>query len=283
MLSKEREYLNFTKMNSSFNLKDILYISDMNTKLIFSVCLTFFFLSLLTQCTYSQTLSARDIVKKADDKGRGETSKGEMTLTIVRPDWTRSVSMKAWSKGREYSLIYITAPAKEKGQVFLKRQKDMWNWVPSIERLIKIPPSMMMQSWMGSDFTNDDLVKESSLVVDYNQNLLGREVIRGQECFKIELIPLPDAPVTWGKIISWITTSGFDQWKAEYYDEDMKLVNVMNASDIKKMGDREVPSKLEIEPVNKPGNKTILEINNMVFNESIAENFFSQQNMKMIR
>jgi len=233
--------------------------------------------------SYAQELTAREIIKKADDKGRGLTSQGTMTLTIVRPDWSRSVSMKSWSKGSDYSLIYITAPAKEKGQVFLKRQKDMWNWVPSIERMIKIPPSMMMQSWMGSDFTNDDLVKESSILVDYTQKLTGKEIVRDMECYKIELIPLPDAPVTWGKVITWITMKGFDQWKAEYYDEDMELVNRMNAFDIKKMSDREIPTRLEIEPVNKKGNKTILEINSTVFNKPIPDSFFSQQNMKTVK
>lgn len=231
----------------------------------------------------SQGLTAREIVKKADDKSRGETSRAEMTMTIVRPDWSRSLSMKLWTKGTDYSLVYITAPAKEKGQVFLKRQKEMWNWVPSIERLIKVPPSLMMQSWMGSDFTNDDLVKESSIVVDYNQTLLGKETIRDQECYKIELIPLPDAAVTWGKIITWITVDGFNQWKTEYYDEDMNLINVMNASNIRKMGDRDVPTHLEMVPVNKKGHKTILDTGFIVFNQSISDDFFSQQNMKVVK
>ncbi len=92
--------------------------------------------------------------------------------------------MKNWTLGTQYSLIYITEPAKEKGQVFLKRGNEMWNWVPSIERMIKIPPSMMMQSWMGSDFTNDDLVKESSLVKDYDPTLLGQETLEGYNCYK---------------------------------------------------------------------------------------------------
>jgi hypothetical protein len=232
---------------------------------------------------YGQDLPARDIVKRADDKNRGKTSEAIMTMTIKRPDWSRSISMKMWSKGTDYSLVYITAPAKEKGQVFLKRQKDMWNWVPAIERLIKIPPSMMMQSWMGSDFTNDDLVKESSIVVDYTHTLQGKELVRGQECYKIELMPLPDAPVTWGKIITWITVKGFNQWKAEYYDEDEELITIMNAFDIQKMGDREIPVRLEMEPVNKKGHKTVLTIEQIVYDKPIADNFFSQQNMKLVK
>ena len=255
----------------------------MKHKIYIIVYITGLVLAVSFKSAYSQELSAREIVKKADDKGRGQTSQGVLTLTIIRPAWSRSITMKSWSKGTDYSLIYVTAPAKEKGQVFLKRKTDMWNWVPSIERVIKVPPSMMMQSWMGSDFTNDDLVKESSLVVDYTQKLIGKEKVRDQECYKIELVPLPDAAVTWGKIILWITIKGFDQWEAEYYDEESNLVNVMNASNIKRMGDREIPSRLEIVPVNKKGNNTILEINSMDFNKPIAENFFSQQNMKSVK
>jgi len=256
---------------------------SMKQKLLITAGIIEFILAIAYHTAYSQDLTARDIVKKADDKGRGLTSQGVMTLTIVRPDWRRSITLKSWSKGTEYSLICITAPAKEKGQVFLKRQTDMWNWIPSIERVIKIPPSMMMQSWMGSDFTNDDLVKESSFVVDYTQKLIGKEKVRDKECYKIELIALPDAAVTWGKIIIWITIEGFNQWGAEYYDEESNLVNVMNAFDIKRMGDRDIPSRLEIVPVSKKGDKTILEINSMVFNKPISENFFSQQNMKSIK
>ena len=230
----------------------------------------------------AQELTAKEIIARADEKSRGLSSQGEMTMSIVRPNWSRTVSLKAWSKGTDYSIILITAPAKEKGQVFLKRKNEMWNWVPSIDKMIKIPPSMMLQSWMGSDFTNDDLVKQSSIVVDYKHKLLGKEVVRGQECYKLELVPLPDASVVWGKIISWITVKGLDLWRSEYYDEDMILVNEENAYDIKRMGDRDIPTRMEMEPVNKKGNKTILLINTIRFNISIEESFFSQQNMKKV-
>lgn len=255
----------------------------MQSKTIYRKILLTFLAIVSVTMTFGQNLTAKDIVKKSDDKGRGLTSSAEMTMTIVRPDWTRSISMKMWSKTTEYSMIYITAPAKEKGQVFLKRQNDMWNWIPSIERIIKVPPSMMMQSWMGSDFTNDDLVKESSIVVDYKQILLGKETVRGQACYKIQLDPLPDAAVTWGKIITWITVDGFNQWKVEYYDEDMELVSVMNASNIKHMGDRDIPTHLEMIPLNKKGQKTILDTKFIEFNKPISDSFFSQQKMKTIK
>ena len=140
--------------------------------------LTFFFFSYAAP---SRELTAKEIVNKANDLMRGKSSYSEVTMHIVRPKWERTLSFKAWSKGTKYSMIYITAPAKEKGQVFLKRDKEMWNWIPSIGRTIKIPPSMMMQSWMGSDMTNDDLVKESSIVEDYNQKLIGSEELKGYD------------------------------------------------------------------------------------------------------
>jgi len=224
---------------------------------------------LLEQPLGAQQLTAKEIITKADKKNRGETMKGEMTMTIVRPKWERKVSMKMWSKGDKYFMIYITAPAKEKGQVFLKVDKEMWNYVPSISRMIKIPPSMMMQSWMGSDFTNDDLVKQSSIVVDYDHKLLGEETIRDQVCYKIELIPHEDAAVVWGKIISWVTKNGYNLWKSEYYDEDGYLQNREDSYDIKKFGDRELPSRIEMIPADKEGQKTVLEILSSEFNVEV--------------
>ncbi len=231
----------------------------------------------------AQELTAKEIVAKADKKNRGETSQGTMQMQIIRPDWERTVEMKSWSKGDDYFLIYITAPAKDKGQVFLKRQKEMWNWIPSIDRMIKIPPSMMMQSWMGSDFTNDDLVKQSSIVTDYTHDMMGEDTVRGKVCYKIKLIPVPDAPVVWGKIILWVTKEGFNMWKTEYYDEDGYLVNIENAYDIKNFGDRDLPSKFDITPADEPNKKTVLIMKDMVFNKPIDDSFFSQQNMKRVR
>jgi len=230
-----------------------------------------------------QEISATEVIKKADEVGRGKTSHAEMTMTIVRSGWSRSISIQIWSKGNEYSLIYLTAPAKEKGQVFLKRENEMWNWIPSIERIIKVPASMMMQSWMGSDFTNDDLVKESSIVSDYQHTLLGREMVREQECYKIQLDPKPDALVTWGKMVTWITVKGYLQWQTDYYDEELELVSKMTASDIKRMSDRDVATHLEMIPMNKTGQKTILDTKFIEFNQPIRENFFTQQNMKAIK
>jgi outer membrane lipoprotein-sorting protein len=231
----------------------------------------------------AQELTAKEIVKRAHDKANGETSQGTMKMTIVRPGWSREVAMKTWSKGSGYYLIYITEPVKDKGQVFMKREQDMWNWMPSINRMIKLPPSMMGQSWMGSDFTNDDLVRMNSIIDDFTHEIIGSEVIEGYDCYIIELIPNPDAAVVWGKIRLWISKEEYYELKGEYYDEDMVLVNTMTSTDIKKMGDRMLPSKMVMEPVDKPGNQTILETIDIIYDKPIDESFFSQQNMKNVR
>lgn len=226
---------------------------------------------------------AKTIVKKANDLAMGKTSSGIMTMTIERPSWTRAVSMKSWSKGTDYYLILITEPARDKGQVFLKRLTDMWNFMPSINRMIKIPPSMMSQSWMGSDFTNNDLVKMNSLVEDYTHKILGEENVGGYDCYKIELIPKEDAAVVWGKIVMWIAKNEFYEMKAEFFDEEMNLVNTQFASDIRQFGDRKLPARMEMVPADKPGNKTILQMEDMQFNIDIPDSFFSQQNMQKVK
>jgi len=231
----------------------------------------------------AQNLTAKQIIQKSDDLQRGITNKSEMSMTIIRPKWQRTLTFKAWSKGTDYNMTYILSPAKDKGQVFLKRKNEMWNWVPNISRMIKIPPSMMSQGWMGSDYTNDDILKESSIVVDYTHKIIGEEKIDGIDCYKIELTPKEDATVVWGKVIKWISKKEFWQLKNEYYDEDFELVRTEFASKVKQFSDRKLPSHLEIIPEDKPGQKTVVEIIKSEFNINISESFFSQQNMKRVR
>lgn len=242
-------------------------------------------ISLLISLVVSvQAQDAREIIKKADEKMQGEkTSQSTMTMTIVRPTWQREITFKNWTKGRDYSLALVTAPAKEEGQTFLKRETEMWNWNPTINRLIKLPPSMMSQGWMGSDFSNDDLLKESSIVVDYTHRIIAEEEIDGWDCYKIELIPLEDAAVVWGKIYKWISREEFLQMKSEYFDEDDYLIKTEVAYDIKTMGGRLIPSKFELIPEEEDGHKTVVVMDDIKFNEPISDSFFSQQNMKRVR
>jgi len=232
----------------------------------------------------AQDLSATDIVRKADDKFNGEKSSlMVMTMTIVRPTWQRSVEFKNWSLGKEYALTLITAPARDAGQTFLKRGTEMWNWNPSINRLIKLPPSMMSQGWMGSDYTNDDILKESSIVNDYNHSIVGEDIVEGRECYRIRMDAREDAAVIWGYQIRWIDKKDFLFLKAELYDEDGMLVRTETGSEIKSMDGRIIPTKIVLLPADEPGNRTELHITEIKFNIPIQESFFSQQNMRNVR
>ncbi len=230
------------------------------------------------QASYSQ--NATEIIKKADERFKGKSSYTEMKMTIVRPKWSRTITFKSCNLDANYSITLITDPAKEKGQTFLKRLDNMWSWNPKISRLIKLPPAMMSQGWMGSDFSNDDLLKESSIVNDYTHKIIGSETIAGQDCYKIELTPKEDAAVVWGKLIKWISKKDYIQLKTTYYDEDDYLIKTESASKIKMMDGRKIPTYFTLEPADEPGNKTIVEMIVVKYDINVKESFFSQQNMK---
>jgi outer membrane lipoprotein-sorting protein len=232
----------------------------------------------------AQDPSATDIVRKADEKFNGEKSSySVMSMKVIRPEWQRTIELKSWTLGKDYSLALITAPAKETGQTFLKRGSEMWSWNPSIGRLIKLPPSMMSQGWMGSDYTNDDILRESSVVNDYTHEIIGEEEIDGRSCYKIKMTAREDASIVWGRQIRWIDKKDFLVLKAELYDEDGYLVRTETGSDIKIMDGRAITSKIELSPEEEPENKTLIEIREIKFNISIDEGYFSQQNMKKVR
>ncbi len=230
-----------------------------------------------------QAQDATEIVKKADRKMRGNSSYAELTIKIIRPNWDKEVRMKMWTKGDDYTVSLITYPPKEKGIVFLKRKNELWNYVPSIEKRIKLPPSMMMQSWMGTDMTNDDLVKQSSIAKDYHHKIIGEEIIDGLPAWKILLTPKEEAAVVWGKILLWIDKKDYMQLKAEFYDEDDFLVNKMMASKPKIFDGRRLPSEITFIPVDKPGNKTLIIYNKLKFDLPVPDKYFTINYMKRLR
>ena len=232
---------------------------------------------------YAQAQDATEILKKSDRKVRGNTSYAEITIKISRPKWQREMRLKSWTKGDDYAVSLVTYPAKEKGIVFLKRKNEMWNYMPSIERTIKMPPSMMLQSWMGTDLTNDDLVKRSSIVRDYTSKIIGEESVSGLKCWKIQLTPKEDAPVVWGKLLIWVDQKDNMQMKIEFYDEDDFLVNKMLAYNPKLFDGKKLPSKIEFIPVDKPGNKTVIIYNKLVFDKPISESYFTINHIKKLR
>ncbi|KJY84672.1 membrane protein [Vibrio galatheae] len=226
---------------------------------------------------------ATQIVEQSDQAMRGESSYTVSTMEIVRPEWTRSMSMKSWTKGKELSMVLVTAPAKDKGSASLKREREMWNWVPTIERVIKIAPSMLSQSWMGSDFTNDDLINQSSIVVDYSHAVVRQDNFDNDDVWVIDAVAKPNAPVVWSKVRLWISKENHLQRKVEFFDEFEDLVNVMQTFDIKEMGGRLLATKMEMIPVDKQGHKTVMTTHQAQFDFDIGDDFFSLSQMKSLR
>lgn len=179
-------------------------------------------------------------------------------------------------------MLLIEAPARDKGIVFLKRNKEVWNWMPSIEKTIKLPPSMMSQSWMGTDFTNDDLVKESSLVSDYIHSFSGDTIIGNRPCYKILLTPKPEAAVVWGKLITCIEKERLVQLHAEFYDDENRLVNTMNGYDIKLIDGRLIPTRFEMIPADKKNQKTEMRYESIQFDRPIVDDFFTVDKMRYL-
>jgi outer membrane lipoprotein-sorting protein len=246
----------------------------------FTLCVPLILLSLAVTVRAQE---AKEIVRRADEKMRGNTLQSEMIIRTVRPTWTREMTVKAWTMGTQYSMILIKSPQKDEGIAFLKRQKEVWNWMPVLERTIKLPPSMMSQSWMGTDFSNDDLVKESSVLEDYDHSLSGDTLIDNRDCYRIVMIPKPEAAVVWGKLIVCIDKKDYLELHTKFYDEDGELVNIMNGYDIKVMDNRLIPTRMQMIPMDKKGQKTELIYKKVLYNRPIDNSFFSLEKMKTLK
>ena len=207
---------------------------------------------------------------------RGDASYTEMTMETARPRYTREISMKSWTLGDDFALIYVTAPARDEGTAFLKRGNEIWNYVSNIDRMVKMPPSMMSQSWMGSDFSNDDLVRGISIIDDYDHELLGDETVDGQECYKIELTPYPETPVVYEKVLYWVSREYYLPVKVENYDEYGVLVSTIHFSDVKTMDGRPMPSVMEMIPEDKRNHRMLITYNEADFGIDISEGFLGK-------
>jgi outer membrane lipoprotein-sorting protein len=258
-------------------------------KIIFSSIVVFALLAMAfttideSEKSPEQNLTAKEIIKKSEQNFRGLSSHAKMKMTIVRPKWERTTTMESWNLGDDYSMTLVTGPARDKGMAFMKRGKEIWNWQPKIDRVIKMPQSMMSQGWMGSDLKNDDLVRESSIVKDYDHKLLKKVKYGTHICYKIEMTPKENAAVVWGKILILIDTKYFLQLKTEFYDEDDYLVNKFLGTNIKEMGGRMITTKMIVKPADEPNNRTILEYEDIQFEVKLKESFFTIQNIKKLR
>lgn len=215
------------------------------------------------------------IVEEAENAIKGETSHGTFTMRIVRPDYTRELTMEAWNKGEEKALIVIESPPKEAGNKTLKIDNEMWTYLASTETNMKLPASMLLQSWNGSDLTNDDLVRESQLSEDYHVKIMFEEVIAGDSCWKLELTPKPNVPVVWGKIYYWVRKKDYLPSLVQYYDERSTLIRTMKFRDYKQMNGRFIPVKWVIVDEKKEGHYTEFIYEDVEFDVKISDRKFS--------
>lgn len=227
--------------------------------------------------------NAAEILDRMEQVMRGDSGYSEMKMKIVRPRYEREISMRSWHMGTDYSLVLITAPARDEGIAYLMRENDIWNYDPRIDRTTRLPSSMMAQSWMGSDFTNDDLVRDTDINRDYEHTILRTEELEGRESYVIELVPKPGTPIVWGKVLIWVGTGDYLQLRVENYDQRFELVNTMQLDQITEMGGRVIPTRFTITPAGKENEQTVLVYEAMDFNIDIDESFFSRANMQRVR
>jgi outer membrane lipoprotein-sorting protein len=222
---------------------------------------------------------AKEIVKKMDELYRSTSSIASMEMEIINPHWTRTLKMDAWTLGMEKMFIRILLPKKERGIATLKMGNEMWNFLPKTNKVMKIPPSMMMGSWMGSDFTNDDLVKEYTFFDDYTFELTTVENPEKGIVY-VKCIPREGLPIVWGHIVIAVKEDGYLPIWQKYYDEKGKLMREMLYKEVKTFGKRTIPSVMELVPKNKEGQKTIVRYLEVRFDTDVDKDIFSLRNLR---
>ena len=246
--------------------------------------MTRFFTSLIFACATSFVFGQNPttLLQQAEAKLSGSRSAAEVSIRTVRPRWERTMDAKIWNEGMDKTMILITGPAREKGTVFLRNGDEVWHYVPGIKKVVALPAAMV-QSWMGTDFTNDALINAGSLVEDYTHKLKGIVSVDGTPCYQIELVPKPEAAVVWGKVITHISVKQTLQLRTEFYDEDDYLITTLKASEIKDIGGQALPSKLTIIPADEEGFYTEMTYKKLDFNPTFAPDFFERSNMKQVQ
>ena len=235
---------------------------------------------LLAPPAASGQTSARDIVDRVDRLLRGNSSEGRVVMEIETADWARSLEMEIWSLGTDYALVRVLAPRKDAGMATLKAGNELWNYLPRVDRTIKLPPSLMSAAWMGSHFTNDDLVKESRLIEDYDIAMSFEGDRDGVPVWEFALTPKPEAPVVWGRIEEQIRQADYMPVWVRYYDERGALARTMTFAEYRRMGGRLVPSVMTVRPADKPDERTVIRYERLAFDVPLQESFFSLRQLQ---
>ncbi len=239
----------------------------------------FFLLSGLTAGADIEPRDAKDIVRDAINHWRGTSSQGAMTMTIHRPDWERSMSMESWTRGEKQSLIRVTAPRKDRGNGTLMDGNKMWSFSPKINRVIKVPSSMMGQSWMGSDFSNKDISRADDIVEQYDHTLLSESQVDGHIAYEIQSIPHDDAAVVWGKEVLVVRSDNV-LIEHRFYDQDGELVKALRTLAIGDMGGRTVAVRQRMEKVDAPDEWTEIIVDSVDFDVELSDSIFTLSNLR---
>jgi outer membrane lipoprotein-sorting protein len=221
------------------------------------------------------------VLKRLDDLYRSKASIGKMELTVIRPGSKRTMVMRVWTRGEDRALIVIDSPAREAGTATLRVGKNLWNYLPRIARTIRIPPSMMLSSWMGSDFTNDDLVQESSYLDDYNAKIVGRSA--DPAGWQVRLDAKPGTVGLWKRIDLVISDDGWLPLEEKHYDRRGDLARVMRFDQVRNLGGRRIPTRIVVTPLDKKGHRTEMRYIEMEFNADVPESTFSLQRLERNR
>lgn len=210
----------------------------------------------------------------------GDANQGDYSMTIETPYWQRTLEIKAWMMRPEKTLIRVLSPKKERGSGSLRMGSEMWNYVPKIDRIIKVPPSMMLQPWMGSDFSNDDLVKESSRINDYTHQVMETLQEQGVAVLHIKSTAKPAAPVVWGSIDLWMRADDGIPLRQAYNNERGEEVKRMSFENVQVMDGRRIPTRWIMQPQDKSGRRTVIEIRNVKFDLPISDAIFTQTQLR---
>ncbi|VAX18338.1 Outer membrane lipoprotein-sorting protein [hydrothermal vent metagenome] len=244
-------------------------------------CAFFLVFTILPNVSSAETNGrAVKILGKIDNMWRGESSKAVISMKVKTAHYTRTMKMEAWSKGKDKTLVRITYPLKEKGTTTLKSGESIYTYLPKTDRTIRLTSGMMTGSWMGSHFTNDDLVKESRLTDDYNVSIAFEGMRDGQNVIEFTLLPKEEAAVVWGKIDLTVIAIKNIPLREVYYDEDMEPVRDILFEKVKNLGGREIPSVMKVLPKNKPSEFTELVYETMEFGNQINDSFFSLSRLR---
>ena len=222
---------------------------------------------------------AKSIVRDAIDHWRGVSSYTEMTMIIHRPDWERSMTMRAWTKGDDHSLVRVVEPKKDRGNGTLTDDNSMWSYSPKINRVIKIPSSMMGQSWMGSDFSNKDIARADEIVDEYEHSLLSTEEVDGIIVYEIEAIPHEDAAVVWGSEVLRIREDHV-VLEHSFFDQDGELVKSLQTMEIADMGGRIIAKRQRMNKADKPDEWTEIQIIEVDYDVELNDSLFTLSNLR---